>query len=72
MNNKLKAIDAEYIIKRDPESNKMILGVLSKELNASCWMRINNEYLSKATIESIWTDLETMESSMVYQTLNGL
>lgn len=69
---KLKAIDAEYVIKRDDnKTDSLIIGVLSKSLNCSCWLRINNDYLSKATVESLLTDIEAMESNMVYQKQKG-
>lgn len=68
MTKKLTAIDAEYIIKEDHENkNCLIIGVISKSLNASCWLRINDEYLSKATAQSLLIDLKAMESSIVYQ-----
>lgn len=70
--NKLTAIDAEYIIKPDDKQDSLIIGVVSRQLNASCWLRINDEYLSKATCKSLLTDLQAMESSMVYQKGRGL
>ncbi len=68
-----EAFDAEYVIKQDGEStDTLIIGVLSKSLNASSWLRINNDYLSKCTTESLLKDLRGMAKSMVYQKNNNL
>jgi len=68
MNHELKALDAEYMIKVDHENNdSLIIGVTSKLLNASCWLRINDSYLSKTSVKSLLGDLKAMESNMVYK-----
>lgn len=65
--NKFIAMDAEYIIKQDKDSKRLIIGVTSKIMNASCWLRINDDYLSRATCKSLITDLQAMESEMVFK-----
>lgn len=65
--------DAEYFIQpQEWFTDNLIIGVRSKALNANCALRINNEYLSKATCESIMKDLRALESNMVYQANNNL
>lgn len=65
-------VDSEYFIKKGSPSGKLIMGVRSKSLNANCALVIGDDYLSKATCESIKKDLRALESSMVYQTNNNL
>lgn len=66
-------LDAEYFIQPEKDCvDTIIIGVRSKALNANCALRINNEYLSKSTCESIMSDLRAMESNMVYQANNNL
>ena len=72
MDKDLTCIDAEYFIQlEDVFTKHLIIGVRSKILNANCAMRINDEYLSTATCETIAQDLQTMESNMVYQANNN-
>ena len=71
MDKNLKWFDAEYFIQLEDSSSHLIIGVRSKSLNANCALRINNDYLSKATCESIIEDLQAMESNMVYQANNN-
>lgn len=65
--------DAEYFISfQNEREGNLVIGVRSKALNANCALRINNEYLSKATCQSIKQDLQALESNMVYQANNNL
>jgi len=63
-------IDIEYVIKEDYKNEDcLLLGAISKSLNASCWVRMNNDHLSKETAQSILKTLREMEMSIVYQNM---
>lgn len=68
MNDLLKAIDTEYVIKKDGDStDAVIMGCRSISLNASCWMRIREAI----TPDEILKTLAVMEDSMVRQRDSG-